>query len=169
MAVFDTGYEMGVGVDEAATIACRQIDVAVQQYPSALGLQCHIDPFAFGGEKQTMASVWFDRVLSYAAAHHVAIVSAEQWLAFTEMRHSATMRDLTWNDAEGVLTFEAEAGGTAQHHLLLLLPLEHRQRTLRQVVIDGMPTSALCRQVGGVTYGAVTLTPGHHQVRAYYG
>ena len=169
MAVFDTGYEMSVGADEAAAIACRQIDVAVQQYPSALGLQCHIDPFAFGGEKQTMVSAWFDRVLAHAAAHRVTIVSAEQWLAFTEMRHSATMRDLVWNDAEGMLTFEAEAGGTAQHHLLLLLPLEHRQRTLRQVVIDGVLMSAVRRQVGGVRYGAVTLTPGQHQVRAYYG
>ena len=169
MAVFDTGYEMGVGADEAAAIACQQIDVAVRQYPSALGLQCHIDPFAFGGEKQTMVSAWFDRVLAHAAAHHVAIISAEQWLAFTEMRDRVEMRDLTWNDAEGMLTFEAEAGGTAQHHLLLLLPVEHRQRTLRQVVIDGVLMSAVRRQVGGVRYGAVTLTPGQHQVRAYYG
>lgn len=168
MPVFDTGYEMGIGAEEAAAIACRQIDVAVQRYPSALGLQCHIDPFAFGGEKQTMVSAWFDRVLAYAAAHRVAIVSAEQWLAFTEMRDRVAIRNLSWNDADGVLMFEAEASGSTQHHLLLLLPAEHRQHILRQVEIAGVLTGATRRQVGGVRYSAVTLTPGQHQVRAYY-
>lgn len=168
MRVFDTGYEMGVDVNEAIAIACRQIDAAVEQYPSALGLQCHIDPFAFGGEKAKAASVWFDRVLDHAAARGVMIVSAEQWLAFTEMRDQAEMRNLMWNESEGMLMFEAVIGAESQRAPALLLPLEHRRRMLRQVTIDGVLASAEQKRVGGVAYGAVALAAGRRQVRAYY-
>jgi hypothetical protein len=168
MRVFDTGYEMGVDVSEAVAIACQQIDVAVEQHPSALGLQCHIDPFSFGGEKAEAASIWFSRVLEYAASRNVSIMSAEQWLAFTEMRDQAEMRNLIWDEAEGVLTFETVVGGESQHALALLLPLEHRQRTLRQVTIDGVLASAVQKRAGGVAYGAVALAVGRRRVRAYY-
>ncbi len=168
MRVFDTGYEMGVDVNEAIAIACRQIDAAVERYPSALGLQCHIDPFAFGGEKAEMVSAWFDRVLNHAASRGVMIVSAEQWLAFSEMRDRAEMRDLTWDETEGALTFETVVGTESQHALALLLPLEHRQRPLRQVTINGVPASAEQKRVGGVAYGAVALAAGRRQVRANY-
>lgn len=98
----------------------------------------------------------------------VAIMSAEQWLAFTEMRDQAEMYNLTWNEAEGVLTFEAVVDGESQHALMLLLPLEHRQRALRQVTIDSVLANAAQKRVGGVAYGAVALAAGRRRVRAYY-
>ena len=168
IAAFDHGYEMNLSAADAVALSRQQIDQAVERFPSALGLQSHFDPYAFSPEKAALERDWLDGILSHAASRGVAIMSAEQWLAFTEMRHGAVMRDLAWNDAEGVLTFEAETGGTAQHHLLLLLPVEHRQRTLRQVMIDGMLTSAIHKRVGGVTYGAVPLARGQRRVRAYY-
>ncbi|MDW8215160.1 MAG: twin-arginine translocation signal domain-containing protein [Roseiflexaceae bacterium] len=168
MPVFDTGYEMGADANEAAAIACQQIDIAVKRYPSALGLQCHIDPFSFGEDKAEAASAWFSRVLEYAASHSVLIVSAEQWLAFTEMRNHTEMRNLTWNEAEGMLTFETVVGTESPYALALLLPLEHHQRTLRQVTIDGVLANAEQKRAGGVAYGAVALAAGRRQVRAYY-
>lgn len=78
------------------------------------------------------------------------------------------MRDLTWDETEGALTFETVVGTESQHALALLLPLEHRQRPLRQVTINGVPASAEQKRVGGVIYGAVALAAGRRQVRAYY-
>jgi hypothetical protein len=123
---------MNLSAADAVALSRQQIDQAVERFPSALGLQSHFDPYAFSPEKAALERDWLDGILSHAASRGVAIMSAEQWLAFTEMRHGAVMRDLAWNDAEGVLTFEAETGGTAQHHLLLLLPGRTPARMLRQ-------------------------------------
>lgn len=168
IAAFDHGYDMNLSVADAVALSRQQIDRAVERFPSALGLQSHFDPFALSPEKAALERDWLDGILSYAAARSVAILSAEQWLAFTEMRDRAEMRDLTWDEDEGVLTFEVVVEGGSQHALVLLLPREHRQRTLRQVTIDGVLASAEQKRVGGVAYGAVALAEGRRQVRAYY-
>lgn len=166
MAVFDTGYEMGVDDGEAAAIACRQIDAAVDQYPSALGLQCHIDPFALGSEKAAAASAWFDRVLDHATSRGAMVLSAEQWLAFTQVRDRTSMRNMTWK--EGILTFDVVIEEGSNRSLALLLPIDHRQSTLRQVTINGFPAGTERRRVGGIVYSAVALAAGQHRVQAYY-
>ncbi|MDW8145841.1 MAG: hypothetical protein RMJ48_06030 [Roseiflexaceae bacterium] len=169
IAAFDHGYEMNLSVADAVALSRRQIDCAVERFPSALGLQSHFDPYAFSPEKAALERNWLDGILSHAAARGVAIMSAEQWLAFTEMRNQAEMRSLTWNETEGMLAFEAIVGAESQHALLLLLPLKHRQRFLRQVTIDGVLANTEQKRAGGVAYGAVALAAGRRQVRAYYG
>lgn len=168
IAAFDHGYEMNLSAADAVALSRRQIDRAVERFPSALGLQSHFDPYAFSPEKAALERDWLDGILSHAAARGVAIMSAEQWLAFTEMRDQAEMHNLTWNEADGVLTFEAVVDGESRHALMLLLPLEHRQRALCQVTIDSVLAHAEQKRVGGVAYGAVALAAGRRQVRAYY-
>lgn len=168
MAVFDTGYEIGLGAADAIDITRRQIDEARRRYPSALGLQCHIDPFAFGGVKAEMASAWFGGVLEHAAAHRVAIVSAEQWLDFTEMRDGAVMQGLVWDAAQRRLSFELIADGESDLLLELLVPVEHQRQELREIMVDGSPVAASDKQVGGVRYGAVAITAGRRRLQIQY-
>lgn len=168
ISVFDHGYEMNLSAADGVALSRRQIDVAVDRFPSALGLQAHFDPFAFGEEKAALERDWLDGILQHAVARGVAILSAEQWLKFTEMRSQAEMRDVSWDAEQRRLSFELIADGDQERRLELLAPAEHQQRALREISVDGSPVDVSRKLVGGVQYGAVAITAGRRRLQFQY-
>lgn len=167
MNVFDTGFDMGLTGERAATATIDLISDAIRHFPAALGLQCHIDPFLFGGEKATNVGRWLEMTLSFAAAHKVAILSAERWLAFVESRNRATIHRLSWDPTLGVLTFTLNAE-QASDAAELLLPATHRGRRLRAAQIDAETAGPVRRQIQGREYQALPVTPGTRTIIAAY-
>lgn len=169
MSVFDTGHEAGFDGATAATVTIAQIAECVRRYPAALGLQCHVDPFLFGGEKAANVGHWLNESLDYAVAHGMPVLSAERWLAFTEARTAARVLRLTWEANTGQLAFElgfpANPGGTAA----VLLPLRHGRATLREVRVNGRASRQIERRLAGRRYALVTAPSGRSQIEADYG
>jgi len=168
ISVFDHGYEMNLSAADAVALSREQIDRAVERFPSALGLQSHFDPYAFSPEKAALERDWLDGILHHAAGRGVAIMSAEQWLAFTEMRNSAEMRDLAWDAAQRQLSFQFVTDRSSDRNMELLLPVEHAGRRMSRITVDDTLVSPFRRQVGGVEYHVIAVRPGQRRVRAEY-
>ncbi|MFQ3662714.1 MAG: hypothetical protein SNJ69_10010 [Chloroflexaceae bacterium] len=169
MRVFDTGHEAGFDGATAATVTIAQIAESVRRYPAALGLQCHVDPFLFGGEKARNVGRWLTESLDYAVANGMPILSAERWLAFTEARVGADVRRLAWEANTRRLGFElsfpANPGGTAA----VLLPLRHGASTLREVRVNGSVAQRTERRLAGQRYALIATPAGHSRIEADYG
>ena len=169
MSVFDTGHEAGFDGATAATVTIAQIAECLRRYPAALGLQCHVDPFLFGGEKAAHVGRWLNESLDYAVAHGMPVLSAERWLAFTEARAATRVQHLTWEASTGQLAFETgfptNPGGAAA----VLLPLHHGGATLREVRVNGSVSRQTERRLAGRRYALVTLPAGRSQIQAEYG
>jgi hypothetical protein len=169
MSVFDTGHEAGFDGATAATVTIAQIAECVRRYPAALGLQCHVDPFLFGGDKAAHVGRWLNESLDYAVAHGMPVLSAERWLAFTEARAATRVQRLTWDASTGQLAFEpgfpTNPGGAAA----VLLPLHHGGATLREVRVNGSVSRQTERRLAGRRYALVTLPAGRSQIQADYG
>lgn len=168
IAVFDHGYEMNLSAADAVALSRRQIDRAVERFPSALGLQSHFDPYAFSPDKAELERDWLDGILHHAAGRGVAIMSAEQWLAFTEMRNGAEMRDLAWDATQRQLSFQFVTDRSSDRNMELLLPAEHAGRRMSRITVDDMLANPVRRQVGGVEYNVIAVRPGQRRVRAEY-
>ncbi|MCS6881939.1 MAG: hypothetical protein RMK84_06775 [Oscillochloridaceae bacterium] len=169
MSVFDTGHEAGFDGATAATVTIAQIAESVRRYPAALGLQCHVDPFLFGGEKAANVGYWLNESLDYAIAQGMPILSAERWLAFSEARAAAYAERIIWDATTRRLAFElgfpANPGGTAA----VLLPLRHGGASLREVRVHGSVSRQMERRLAGRRYALVTVPAGRSQIEADYG
>ena len=169
MSVFDTGHEAGFDGATAATVTIAQIAECVRRYPAALGLQCHVDPFLFGGEKAAHVGRWLNESLDYAVSNGMPVLSAERWLAFTEARAAARIERITWDantrQLAFELTFPTNPGGTAA----VLLPLRHGGGILREVRVNRSVSQQTERRLSGRRYALVTTPSGHAQIEADYG
>ncbi len=166
MNIFDTGHDMGLSGEAAAAVTIAQIAESVRRFPAALGLQCHIDPFTFGGEKARHVGRWLNASLAYAVTQGLPVLSAERWLAFTEARAAASVSRLAWNPAARQLSFELSLPiGTAA----LLLPLRHDRTALREVRVDGVPARRAERELAGRSYALVAAGAGRRTIEADYG
>ncbi|HMP39256.1 MAG TPA: hypothetical protein PKA05_02655, partial [Roseiflexaceae bacterium] len=167
MTVFANDYSLGYTADEAITIAARTIDHARAHYPTAIGLQYHFDMLTFDAEQRAKSLRWIDGTLAYAAAHNVPVMAAERWLRFTQARYDAQFSDMHWDAAQGRLRFTLTTGPSSDS-LELLVPLEHNQRRLRQVIIDGIPVSIYERTLAGIRYARVPISQPHRLIEARY-
>ncbi len=154
--------------DEAIAVSRRLIDLSLNQYPAALAMQSHVDPYEIGGAGAEAAGRWLDGTLEYAAANSVPILPAERWLAFSETRHDAGFNRLAWDADQGQLTFEVAAPESARVDLEVMLPAQHGNRSLQQLSIDGVATATGERAVGGTRYSTARLSAGRHIVQALY-
>lgn len=167
MNVFDDGVSADLDGDTAFGISAALLWSSLGRYPAALGVQCHLDPFTFGGAKAANVGRWLERTLELAASANVPIRSAENWLGFTRQRTATQASVWRWDAATNQLsvTLQVPAGEA----LPLLLPQAHRGRPLRTIQIDGAEAGAWARTVGGVVYAGVEVQPGSHTISVVYG
>ncbi|WP_124681777.1 hypothetical protein [Candidatus Viridilinea mediisalina] len=170
MPVFATGFEVGLSGAEAAEVTMAQIAASVAHYPAALGLQCHIDPFLFGGNIAEEVGTWLATTLEYAASQGLPIMSAERWLNFIEARQALQIGATFWEADTQRLTVELKVPPNPVGPAVLLLPLRHGTRELREFGLAAQQTTSAPQiTLAGRTYATVALPPAQQRVVAVYG
>jgi hypothetical protein len=139
--------------------------------------QFHVDPFQLGGDPAEKGGVFLEGTLDYANELGVPIISGEEWLAFTDLRHEANFTDVTWDSNASILTLRVAQGGALNllppnqpdPTLTILLPLNHDNKTLTSVSVDGVTTATSSRLVLGRTeYVTVIVSALEHTVQLKY-
>ncbi len=148
-------------VQQAMAISQQMIDASQAGDYAALMTQFHVDYF-------TTVADWATGTLAYAQSLEIPILTAEQWLNFTETRDNASLGNVAWNDAAGQLSFNLSAG-TSTPTLSFLLPLTAGGRALTTVLVDGTPNAFSNFTVSGRSQALVTVAAGSHAVTATYG
>ncbi|WP_298818641.1 hypothetical protein [Chloroflexus sp.] len=161
MPVFQTGYEVGLDGAGAAAQTIALVAAGIDRYPTAFGLQCHVDPFLLGEPIAGEVAHWLDATLAYAEGARIPIMAAERWLRFINARNQSDFSDLNWNGQRlsGVMTTPS-----APLPLTLLIPESHRHTRLRAVQVADNRQAQQQRTIAGKTYRAVRLVSGQQQV-----
>ncbi|MGC8801501.1 MAG: hypothetical protein ACP5UR_14800 [Chloroflexus sp.] len=156
MPIFQTGYEVGLDGVTAATHTIAQIAASIDRYPSALGLQCHVDPFLIGGTLADEVSRWLNETLAYAAAAKLPILAAMHWLHFLDTRNTSDLKEVRWNGQRLSVTITTPPTTLP---LALLIPERHRTAQLGGVR-GGGDTALGMRTIAGRSYRVMRLTNG---------
>ena len=131
--------------------------------------QFHIDPFQLGGEPAEKGGVFLEGSLDYAKQLGVPIISAQEWLDFTDLRHDANFTDMVWDSNASTLTFNLLPPKQESSTLTILLPILHAEKTLSAVHVGDVTTPINARLVlGGVEYAQVILSAQEHKIEAVY-
>lgn len=157
-----------LSAEEAIRVSQTLLRRSLERYPSVLVAQFHVDPFAAGGEYASEAEQWLRGTLDDVRAHGLPIWSSQEWLQFTEARHSARLEEIQWSPEAQRLSFQVVARTNPNAELTVMVPLWHDGARLVQIEVDGQSVQYSERRVGGVLYGWVSVQMGSHQITAVY-
>lgn len=137
---------------------------------SAVTGQFHVDSFTRPADDifYKKAAYWLEGTLDYAASQNIPIWPAAEWLRFTEIRHDTIFEAVQWHPETGRLSFQVVAPVASNVQLSVMVPLWHGEAKLVQVEVDGRQVAHRPRQVGGVSYGWVSVEADSRQVVASY-
>ncbi len=154
---------------EAVEVAKSLLDRSVNQGDyCALGAQFHVDPFQVGGEAAEKAALFLEGTLDSARELDVPMISAQEWLTFTEDRAESRLENLMWDSHASSLTFSLYPPEGAVSPLDVMIPLRHNSKSLVTLSVDGLTESYRKQRVGGVEYASVTVKAKSHTIRASY-
>ena len=154
---------------EAVEVSKLLLDRAVGGDHSAICGQFHVDPFQLEGDPAEKGGVFLEGTLDYAEELGVPILSAEEWLVFTDLRHDSDFTDFVWDSNASTLTFNLLPRTQSESKLTILLPLTHVNKILTSMRVDGVTTSMDTRLVlGGVEYVLVILSAQDHTLQSIY-
>jgi len=153
-----SGYA-GLTPEQAITASRQLIDESVGGYYSALTVQAHTD------YKQTQ---WLSGIASYAASKGMPIWTAQRWLAFTQARHDAQIRQYEWDPVGHRLSFQIFSS-SSEPSITAMVPSEHLALTVVSVTLDGVPVSTGEMSVKGFDYTSIAVPSGDHTVVVIYG
>jgi hypothetical protein len=108
-------------------------------------------------------------MLSYAHEHNIPILSADEWLTFTDTRRDSQVFDLKWNKTTGQLKFNVFIPGNQDTGLAMMIPTIFNGRQISELAIDGSANKFTKKTVGAISYAIFNLHPGSNQVEAKYG
>jgi len=135
----------------------------------AIGGQFHIDPFQLGGDPAEKGGVFLEGTLDYARQLGVPILSAQEWLGFTDLRHDTDFVNMVWDPNASTLTFNLLPRNPSDSTLTVLLPMRHTEKPIATVDVDGVTTSYSARLVlGSVEYVQVILSAQEHAIKVTY-
>jgi hypothetical protein len=159
----------GLTPQQAVTVATDLLDRSLNGDYCAICGQFHVDPFQVGGEVAEKARIFLEGVLDYARERGIPILSAQEWLDFTDLRHDTDLTSLTWDPAASTLTFRLLPPNQPASTLTLLLPARHNERTLVSVNVDDVTMPVTSRlALGGVEYASFVISAQEHLFRALY-
>ena len=159
----------GLSAAQAAGVVKDLLDRSIQGDFAALGGQFHIDPFQMGGDPAEKSAVFLDRSMAYAAELGVPILSAREWLDFTELRHETDFADMTWDSTASSLTFRLLPSNPSDSTLTVLLPARHADKAIDRASMDGVTTPMTDRLVlGNVEYILMYVSAQEHTIKAFY-
>ncbi len=159
----------GLTAQQAVNVAKDLLDRSLNGDYCAICGQFHVDPFQLGGDPAEKSGIFLDGVLDYAKERGIPILSAQEWLAFTDMRHDADLVNVTWDSTASTLTFNLLPPNQPDSTLTLLLPARHQDKTLASVSLNDVTMPSTSRLVlGGVEYALFVVSAQEHSVRASY-
>lgn len=154
---------------QAADVARDLFNRSLRGDYCAIGGQFHIDPFQMGGGPAEKGALFLEAVLDYAQERGIPILSAQEWLDFTDLRHDADFTDLAWDPAASLLTFRLLPPTRPDATLTILLPVRHAEKTLASASVDNVTTPASTRLVlGGAEYALLIVGAQEHIIEALY-
>ena len=131
--------------------------------------QFHIDPFQLGGDPAEKGGIFLEGTLDYAQQMGVPILSAQEWLNFTDIRHDTDFINMDWDATASTLTFNLLPHNPADATLTVLLPMRTADKTISTLDVDGVTTSYPARLViGSVEYIQVILSAQEHAIKVTY-
>lgn len=154
---------------QAVEVAKDLLDHSLSGDYCALCGQFHVDPFQMGGDPAEKGGIFLEGTLDYAKERGIPILSAQEWLAFTDLRHDTDFTDVTWDSAASTLTFKLLPPNQPAATLTVLLPARHADKTLTSVLVDDVTTSLNTRLVlGGVEYALLIVSAQEHFIQAVF-
>jgi hypothetical protein len=155
--------------DEAVEVAKYMLDRSVDGDYCAIGGQFHVDPFQLGGDPAEKGGIFLEGSLDYANQLGVPILSAQEWLDFTNLRHDAEFTDVSWNSNASTLTFNLLPLNQPGSTLTMLLPLYHADKSLSSLTIDGVKGSVSgSLELGQSEYAQIIVSAQEHAIKATY-
>jgi hypothetical protein len=170
MDVPEWGGYAGLSAQETVEVSKYLLDRSVKfgDY-CAIGGQFHIDPFQLGGDPAEKGRIFLEGTLDYANELGVPILSAQEWLWFTDARHDTDFEDVIWDANASSLTFSLIPPNSPLPTLTVLLPASHADKSISSILVDGVTTSASVRLVlGGVEYVQAILPAKQQTIQAMY-
>jgi len=155
---------------EAVEVSKHMLDRSVKHNDyCAIGGQFHVDPFQLGGDPAEKGRIFLEGTLDYADQLGVPILSAQEWLDFTDLRHDTNFTDLVWDSSASTLTFNLLPLNQLDSTLTVLIPSQYADKVLLSVTVDGVTTSTSGRLVlGGMEYAQIIVSAQEHTVKATY-
>lgn len=170
MNVPEWGGYAGLSAQETVEVSKYLLDRSVKygDYCAITG-QFHIDPYQLGGEPAEKGRIYLEGTLDYANEIGVPILSAQEWLLFTDVRHDTDFSEMTWDSNASTLIFNLLSPISDLSKLTVLLPAYHADSSLASILVDGVTTSASARLVlGGVEYAQIVVTAQEHTFKLTY-
>jgi hypothetical protein len=155
---------------EAVEVSKYLLDRSAKQGDyCAIGGQFHVDPFQLGGETAEKGAIFLDGTLDYARLLDVPIWSAQEWLAFTDLRHDSSFSDMVWDSNASTLTFRLVPLNQPGARLTVLIPARHAEKSLSGLSVEGVTTPLTGRLVvSSMEYVQAILTAQEHTIKATY-
>jgi len=125
----------------------------------AIGGQFHVDPFQLGGDPAEKGGVFLEGTLDYASQLGVPILSAQEWLAFTDGRHESSFDEMIWDSSASSLTFSLIPSNQPLSTLTVLIPTSHAEKSISSISVDSVTTPINTRLVVGRVEYALILVP----------
>ncbi|MDX1377890.1 MAG: hypothetical protein R3307_03505, partial [Anaerolineales bacterium] len=155
---------------EAVEVSKYLLDSSVKNNDyCAIGGQFHVDPFQLGGDPAEKGRTFLEDTLDYANELGVPILSAQEWLDFTDLRHDSNFTDVVWDANASTLTFNLLPPNKPDAALTVLLPAKYADKTLSSVSVDSVTTSHSTRLViSSIEYIQIIVTAQEHTFKAEY-
>jgi hypothetical protein len=135
---------------------------------AALGTQFHFDPFAVPGPWTEGAALYLEGALASAVAHRLPILSAAEWLRFTQTRAAARVEALRYDPTALQLIFTVRSAPSISP-LILLLPIQQSSLHLSALQANRKQIPIQPRRVGATLYAVIPLLHAETVVEARYG
>jgi len=155
---------------EAVEVAKYLLDRSVTHNDyCAIGGQFHVDPFQMGGDPAEKGGIFLEGTLDYAQQIGIPILSAQEWLDFTDLRHESNFTDMLWDSNASTLTFNLLPLNQPVSTLTVLIPTQYAEKNLSTTSVDGVKTSPHAHLVlGGTEYAQIIVSAQEHKLIAYY-
>ncbi len=124
---------MNLTYTQSITVSQQLIASSLTRDYASLTAQFHLD---YSSQGDGLA--WAEGTMAYAQANDVPIWSADNWLAFTEMRYGSGFENITWNNSTGVLDFDLEVEASPGMTMTVMVPTTFKTRSLLEVRIDSV-------------------------------
>ena len=156
---------------EAVEVSKYMLDRSIKygDYCAITG-QFHVDPFQLGGDPAEKGGIFLEGTLDYAQQIGVPILSAQEWLGFTDLRHNSDFTNIVWDSNASTLTFNLlPLNHQPNSTLTVLLPAHYGDKALSIANVDAVTTSLSTRLIlGGVEYVQIIVSAKRHTIKSIY-